>query len=183
MDYLNILHDWGVVGLLLLFFIDKVWPGLFGVFAKQKQTELDAKLENMRLEQARDAEAAKADREARQAERAFRHEADMKQSEANLRLATAFDKVAEGIAKHNEQTAMLVQQMTQTGAGVSALTTFLVGYTADMRVSVTKLTEMVESNSSDLQSLIIRKSAFETGQLKQPQQTTPPQTGKTPRNP
>lgn len=159
MDYLTILHDWGVIGLFAIFMIDKVWPQAFAWFSKERQSQQDTKLEQMRIQQANAEAAAQADREARAAERAFRHEIDLKASEANLRIAAAYEKTVEVAGRHNELTSAMLQQLNTVGANLQTLTTFLVGYTSDMRVAVSKITEQIDMNTDDLRTLGIKRAA------------------------
>lgn len=147
MSFVEILHDYGWTGVLLLFLLEKVWPRVFGLFARKQAAKLETELAEVKTQQALELENIRMDREARAAERQFRHEID-------LRNAVSSEKVAEATLTQTKLLATQGEQLAAIMSNLNSLTTFMVQYTSDMRETVGRMTAQLDVNATDIRRII-----------------------------
>lgn len=122
MEFLQILENYGWIGVIILFFIDKVWPRAFDIF----KGRADLSNEEMRLKMQQGIEEAKAERDARAAERQFRHELDERQIKAYEKLVETTQLQAQLLVTMNERLNQLTLKQ-------NTMNSFIVDAVAQMR--------------------------------------------------
>lgn len=128
MEWLNVVKDFGWLGLLILFIIREIWPQAKNTLQRQA----DIKMENMRLDREKELEQLKADREERASDLAFRRA-------INERLTAAYEEL---VKAHQAQTLVLTainERLNQMVALQQLISTHLVDATSNMRETVARL--------------------------------------------
>lgn len=128
MEFLQILKDYGIIAVIVLFIIDKFWP----FWRKSYIQQAEARAEELRLQRQAELESIKAENEERAADRAHRQGME-------ARLTAAYEQLVKTQEAQSVLLASMNERMNQIVLLQQTMSNHLVEATANMRETVARL--------------------------------------------